>query len=324
MKNRAYLLVLVVIVLTGCSSTTFDQAMEQSKLALANGEYDNALSSVELALDEKPNDEEALKMKEDLNGFYTVKQEMKDRNWDVALEHAETMLGQDKLATGLRKSLEDMVDTVKTNQQVSAKVAAHVKDIETSVEAGELEEAQQTIEELRKDQASLEEFSEKLASLEKRLEDELKKQQAPPVVVQPPVVQQDKSTALQLDVIPKQSGQQQQYRNKLEAIEVGLADLNHLYANGITSQMSEAENERYTRWDNALNEIYGVLKKQLSAQDMEQLRVKQREWIKYRDHTASVNAAEFAGGSFEPVTYIGTSADLTKERCYALVNLYMN
>ena len=324
MKNRAYLLVLVVIVLTGCSSTTFDQAMEQSKLALANGEYDNALSSVELALDEKPNDEEALKMKEDLNVFYTVKQEMKDRNWDVALEHAETMLGQDKLAIGLRKSLEDMVDTVKTNQQVSAKVAAHVKDIETSVEAGELEEAQQTIEELRKDQPSLDEFSDKLASLEKRLEDELKKQQAPPVVVQPPVVQQDKSTALQLDVIPKQSGQQQQYRNKLDAIEVGLADLNHLYANGITSQMSEAENERYTRWDNALNEIYGVLKKQLSAQDMKQLRIKQREWIKYRDHTASVNAAEFAGGSFEPVTYIGTSADLTKERCYALVNLYMN
>ncbi|PID23621.1 lysozyme inhibitor LprI family protein [Sporosarcina sp. P7] len=323
MMKKTGVILLLIFLLTGCSNGTFDKAMEQGKLALANGEYDKALSSVELALDEKPNDQEAFTMKKDLNGFHLVKQEMKDRDWDGALEKAEGMLNQEKLAIGLRKSLEDMVDTLKTNQEVSAKVATHLQDIETSVEAGELEEAQKTIEELRKGQSSVEEFSEKLASLEKRLDDELKKQQAPPIVVEPPIVQQDKSTALQLDVIPKHSGLQQQYRNKLDSIEAGLADLNYLFVNGITSEMSQAENERYTRWDNALNEIYGVLKKQLSAQDMEQLRIKQREWIKYRDHTASINAAEFAGGSFEPLTYTSTSADLTKERCYALVNLYM-
>ncbi|ARF18028.1 lysozyme inhibitor LprI family protein [Sporosarcina ureae] len=317
MMKKIGIVFLLVFLLTGCSNGTFNQAMEQGKLALANGEYEKALSSVELALDEKPNDQEALAMEKDLKGFHSVKKEMKDGDWESALETAEGMLGQEKLAIGLRKPLEEMIETVKMNQEVSAKVAAHVEDIETSVEAGELEEAQQTIEELRKDQASLEQFGEKLASLEKRLEEELKKQQAPP---EP----QDKSAALQLDVIPKIAGQQQQYLTKLDAIEAGLADLNYLYVNGITANMSKAESERYTRWDNALNEIYGVLKKQLSARDMEQLRVKQREWIKYRDHTASTNAAEFAGGSFESLTYTGTSADLTKERCYALVNLYMN
>lgn len=316
MLKRIGSVLLIIALLSGCSNGTFDKAMEQGKLALANGEYDKALTSMELALEEKPDNREAISIKRDIKEFNLLRNHMKAEEWEAALNKAEVMLRQDYLAIGLREQVENLVNTVKTNQQTSAKVAAHMKEIETSVEAGELEEAQQTIDELRKNQDSIDQLGQKLADLEKRLEIEMKKEQAQPVIVQNP--------ASKPDAIPNTVGQQKQYRNKLNAIEAGLIDLDYLYTNGITAEISEAESERYKRWDHVLNEIYGVLKKQLSKQDMEQLRIKQRQWIKYRDRTASANAAEFGEGSFGPVTHTSTSADLTKERCYALVDLYMN
>lgn len=306
--------------LVGCSNGTFDKAMEQGKLALANGEYDKALSSIELALDEKPDEQEAISMKVDLIAFRLMKKDMKTGDWESALKQAEALLQKEELAIGLRQKVEEQIDTVKVNLETSAKVVAHLADIEKSVKAGEMKEARTTIEELQKGQETqmvMDKFSEQLASLEKRLETEVRKQQAT-------VVTPNKSAVIQQDVILTASDKQQQYRIKLDAIERGLADLNYLYVNGVTVDMKEAESERYRRWDVALNEIYSLLKKQLSANDMNQLREKQREWIKYRDQSAGTNAAEFEGGTFESLTYISTQAELTKERCYELVNHYMN
>ena len=316
MKSKGFLWIMMILILAGCSSSTFDKAMEQSELALANQEYEKALASVELALREKPEDTKALAIQKDLQNFESVKEEMRSENWAAALHLSKDMLSQKELSVGLRETLQELIQTVTNNQEMSAQVSAHVKDIEKSVEAGELEEAEKLIEELRTNQISAGELSEKLDKLEKRMEEELNKPQ-------PSVAQQPPSSTQQLDSKPNY-GTQQEFLNKLNAIEIGLADLDHLYVNGITSEMAEGETERYKRWDDALNEIYGVLKKQLSPADMEQLRLKQREWIQYRDDTASFDSAEFAGGSFEPVTYTGTSAELTRERCYELVHLYMN
>jgi len=76
-----------------------------------------------------------------------------------------------------------------------------------------------------------------------------------------------------------------------------LSDLEYLTKDGVTSELIEAESERYDRWDDALNEIYGVLKTQLSESEMNVLREKQRSWIACRDRTANAEGAKFAGGS---------------------------
>ncbi|MEK5071442.1 lysozyme inhibitor LprI family protein [Sporosarcina sp. FSL K6-1508] len=119
------------------------------------------------------------------------------------------------------------------------------------------------------------------------------------------------------------SGKRDKYFQKLHQIEASLSDLEYLTKDGVTSELIEAESERYERWDDALNEIYGVLKTQLSESEMNALRKKQRAWIAYRDRTANAEGAKFAGGSAEPLAYIGTMATLTEERCYELVEEYM-
>ncbi|WP_410771266.1 lysozyme inhibitor LprI family protein [Fontibacillus sp. BL9] len=119
------------------------------------------------------------------------------------------------------------------------------------------------------------------------------------------------------------TGTKEAYLEKLDEIEAGLADLEELNEEGTTASMTEAAAETFNRWDTALNEIYGELKQQLSANEMDDLKEKQREWIKQRDEIAEKEAAEFKGGTMEGLQLVSTKARVTKERCYELVNQYM-
>jgi len=89
------------------------------------------------------------------------------------------------------------------------------------------------------------------------------------------------------------------------------------------AELEEQEAARYKKWDQKLNEIYGVLNEQLDSEQMDQLREEQRNWIKYRDETAKESSLKYEGGSTETLEYVATQASLTRERCYALVARYM-
>ncbi|UXZ09234.1 DUF1311 domain-containing protein [Clostridium perfringens] len=86
--------------------------------------------------------------------------------------------------------------------------------------------------------------------------------------------------------------------------------------------MVVATGNQYKLWDEALNDIYGQLKIQLSETQMKELQRKQVEWIKYKKKNAKEKAADH--GSMSSVIYNSVLTDLTKERCYYLVNNYMN
>ncbi|MFY4776561.1 lysozyme inhibitor LprI family protein [Metabacillus sp. RGM 3146] len=117
-----------------------------------------------------------------------------------------------------------------------------------------------------------------------------------------------------------QKSKKEEYIKKLNAIEKVLASLD---MGGTTLEMEKANSEIFSRWDNALNEIYGVLKQQLSADDMTKLREDQRKWLQYRDETAKKNASKYEGGTMGPLEYVATQAKVTKERDYDLVEGYM-
>ncbi|MCR1848895.1 lysozyme inhibitor LprI family protein [Paeniclostridium sordellii] len=114
-----------------------------------------------------------------------------------------------------------------------------------------------------------------------------------------------------------------EYINKLNSTEEGMSDLDYLYQKGTTGDMGLAEATKLKRWDNMLNEIYSLLKTQLTESEMNELKNKQLSWIEYRDKTAENEASENIGGTLYSVVYNGSLAKLTKERCYELVNTYM-
>jgi len=110
------------------------------------------------------------------------------------------------------------------------------------------------------------------------------------------------------------------YLKKLNEMEE--ADKNKEAKTTIT-EMEEQEEARYKNWDKTLNEIYSVLKEQLSTKNMDKLKEEQRQWVEHRTETAKEASLEYEGGSTEALEYVATQASLTKERCYTLVANYM-
>lgn len=137
-----------------------------------------------------------------------------------------------------------------------------------------------------------------------------------------PVVQEKTVTKEKTETV-NLSGTKDKYLKQLNDIENSLGDLNNQYNNGTQTEMNEAKSKILNKWDAALNEIYGVLKKQLSADEMSSLKVEQRNWIKQRDQKAKDESSVFTGGTMEATIYVSTQAQLTKERCYELVQKYM-
>ncbi|MFS0820644.1 lysozyme inhibitor LprI family protein [Bacillus sp. 1P02SD] len=90
-----------------------------------------------------------------------------------------------------------------------------------------------------------------------------------------------------------------------------------------TFALKKVENDRWEAWDELLNEVYGVLKGQLSSEEMDQLRNEQRNWLKYRDDSALEASLKYKGGTQEHLEYVAVLADLTEVRCYELVEDYM-
>jgi uncharacterized protein YecT (DUF1311 family) len=116
---------------------------------------------------------------------------------------------------------------------------------------------------------------------------------------------------------------QDAYIQRLIEEESNLAPLVEKSENGTQTEMNEAAQEIYQEWDKLLNEIYGVLESQLSTEKMAELREEQLKWIEERDTTAKVESEKYQGGTLEAYVYAITMADLTKARCYDLVEHYM-
>ena len=113
----------------------------------------------------------------------------------------------------------------------------------------------------------------------------------------------------------------QEYKAKLDKIELEFKGFDDAAAT--TNDMYQESCKKYKQWDDELNDIYGILKVQLSTSDMKNLQSEEIQWIKDRDAKAKNDAAEMAGGSMEKVLYEGSLAKSTKERCYVLVDKYM-
>lgn len=112
----------------------------------------------------------------------------------------------------------------------------------------------------------------------------------------------------------------EKYMTKLKEIE---GKTNNPNTGKTTMEMKSIANERYMKWDSALNEIYGVLKQGLKPDVMNELKNEEIKWIAYRDNTASKESEDVKGGTLEGLQRTCTLERVTKERCYELVEKYM-
>lgn len=258
-------LALSVLLLVGCSNSTFDKSVEEGKLALAGKEYEKAEGLFHLALDEKKDDKEVKALYDQTQKMVEAQKLKDEKKYDEAI------------------TLCDEIQNISSESDVAKEQAKKLK-------------------------AEVLELKGKTSNKEKQdnTEEDTKK---------------DKEDKKESVLIAKRGV----YIQKLKDLEIQLENAySQVYENGSNSEMIEAEHEKYTQWDYMLNEIYGELKKYLPKDEMNQLREKQRNWINERDKDAEAARKEFEGGTAAPLAYNSVLAEKTKDRCYQLVDAYMN
>ncbi len=115
----------------------------------------------------------------------------------------------------------------------------------------------------------------------------------------------------------------QEYLDKMNTLDEKLKVKLKDKLAGTTIDMREAESEIYIAWDEMLNEVYSEIISTLSEEEKDKLILEEKNWIEERDKKADDAAKEVEGGTMEPLVRTSSLEVSTKERCYELVNNYM-
>lgn len=125
--------------------------------------------------------------------------------------------------------------------------------------------------------------------------------------------------------ISKIEGRRNEFIEKLDNIQKELDSLPEKKDSdaGITNAMRSYYGISYDMYDKALNEIYDLLRNDLSPETMSDLQTQQIKWIQEKEAAANKESEQYKGGTFEFVAYNSSLYESTKERCYELVNNYI-
>ncbi|MDT7809731.1 MAG: hypothetical protein QOJ70_3544 [Acidobacteriota bacterium] len=80
------------------------------------------------------------------------------------------------------------------------------------------------------------------------------------------------------------------------------------------SEMNICADKKFKAADAALNRVYNQLAPKLEADARAKLKAAEVSWLKYRDDNCDYEAAQFEGGSMQPLIYSSCLERMTKAR----------
>ena len=114
----------------------------------------------------------------------------------------------------------------------------------------------------------------------------------------------------------KIKGRKQEFLNELDSIQKELDNSQEKKDadTGVTLAMRSYAQKEYDMYDKELNDIYALLKKELSPEVMKSLQAEEIKWIEQKEAKAKKEASQYEGGTLAPVVYISSLYESTKER----------
>lgn len=164
------------ILLAGCGDKTADKAIEQGKLALANKEYDKALASFSLALDEKS--DEAKVLHTQTKKMIDAMKARDEQKWDQANKLFGEIEGTEGGVSSLKEDAKKMKDELKTNKETLEKYNNKLTQVQELINNKSLDEAKQLLSTVQQETATnekLKEHNQKAAQLMATVDAELTK-----------------------------------------------------------------------------------------------------------------------------------------------------
>lgn len=150
------LTVILILGLTGCGNSTKKQAVEQGDLALASRDYDGALASYEIALNEDIKDEEVREIYDIIKKYKRAEEYLEDDN----IESAEKVLkeiGSKANKYPIGEDIDDLKDEIKDLKKSIAEEERNeqekIEQEKADQEKAELEKQEQANKNQQKTQA---------------------------------------------------------------------------------------------------------------------------------------------------------------------------
>ncbi|MGL5416738.1 MAG: lysozyme inhibitor LprI family protein [Clostridium sp.] len=112
----------------------------------------------------------------------------------------------------------------------------------------------------------------------------------------------------------------------LEKMNLAESKVNKIYEGEVevtTPGMMRQARESFDIYDAELNRIYKALRENCSSAKFEEIKNNQIKWLEKRDAEGKKVIDDYAGGREGGIVALSRTAELTKERCYYLINTYM-
>ncbi|WP_297639089.1 lysozyme inhibitor LprI family protein [uncultured Clostridium sp.] len=285
-------IVLIIVILGGIGAggmfvfykMKVKESMTEVSKLVSEERYEEAVEKYKMSLEEYPDNKEARNMKEIIEKYLEVKKYYEKGDLEKAKLIIENIREYEKYE--IAKDINNLKMNI-SKQEDEEKVDAEKKKIE--VKNREVENRKKEIEEKRKAEQRRQE---EIRNAEQRRREEAKNAEL----------------------------EKAQYLKELNA----LSSMTNGYITGSTqADMNSQSGEVYRMWDDKINEIWKVLEKRLPKSRLETLRTKQLAWIKEKDVRQKKIEKEYKDGSIILLAVNSELAEMTRERCYYLVNNYM-
>lgn len=307
--KRVVLFLVVLFALVGCSDPYGDHLAEGDAL-LAAGKFDLALKSYEMALKEKTDGKEAKGKIALLEDYEALQALMDEGKLDEAKKLADDLLANEDMVESLKEEVEVFLVKIEETYVENEKIANELNEVEKLLEKKDINEAKLLLKEVEEEydvthtEKRVVTLTNAIDKAEKRKAAEEKK-----AAEKERLAQEEEKKA-------SSYGQYIQKYNETDAYVK--AHLNKDTESDIYSHTAHAVG----KWDDLLNEVWGVLKTDLPSGGFETLKAEQIEWIKQKEKRID-EIMDPNGGTIVRLDAMSYTMTVTQERTKYLIDNYM-
>ena len=145
---RISISVIMIALLCSCGSKVGKQAVEQGKLAMAGSDYQTALNSFQLAVNEGIKDTDVQNMLDVLTAYQSAKTAVEKGDYDGA-ESTLNAITVDYSAYSIKNDIDTMKNDIENHKAEIADIAAKMQSAQTAVDGEDYYTAQSIIADLK-------------------------------------------------------------------------------------------------------------------------------------------------------------------------------
>ena len=319
MKKKQGIIAIIVIIILIIGGIAFfvyengskNKGIEKAKQLIEQREYNKALASFELVLDEDSANIEAKEGKDMIDKYIEAEKNVKDSDFKKAEEEIKEIPNSYTNYSSFKNDVDKLKEKIEEGLKQNTNTINDINKLRSLIDNKKYDDAKKLVDKLNNSKLT-EDQKNTVKDLNARLSAEIKNSSQSK--------EENNSGSSNKSQSNNKVLSKQKYLGELNDIE---RKANNVYVGDTDPEMREAVGYIYTLWDDELNRIYQDLKNNLPKNEFKKLEQEEVQWIKEKKIKAQKAADEFKGGTLAPLTYTSTEAEETKNRCYELVHQYM-